>query len=282
LGLRLVKRTVNFDDPTAHHLYYGDGTGAPGTILTFFAWEGAHTGQLGLGQAVEIAFRVPKASLGYWTRRLVDKGVAFDAPEKRFGETVLGFKDPDGIRLELVASGDDTPVAAWTGPVPAEHAIRGFHGVTLWLGDADPTATVLTKVFGYSAAGSEGSRSRFVAEGGGLASIVDIRAAPGFLRGRMGAGTVHHIAFRAASDAAQAAMSRALSEHGLHPTEQKDRNYFRSVYAREPGGVIVEIATDDPGFAADESLEALGTALKLPAQFEAYRAQIEAALPPLD
>jgi glyoxalase family protein len=282
LGLRLVKRTVNFDDPTAHHLYYGDGTGAPGTILTFFAWEGAHPGQLGLGQAVEIAFRVPRASLGYWTQRLIDKGVAFDAPEKRFGETVLGFKDPDGIRLEIIASGEDAPVAAWTGPVPAEHAVRGFHAVTLWLGDATPTADVLTTVFGYRAVGSEGNRSRFSAAGDGLASIVDIRAVPGFLRGRMGTGTVHHIAFRAANDEAQAAMSRTLSEKGLVPTEQKDRNYFRSVYVREPGGVIFEIATDDPGFAADESLETLGTVLKLPAQFEPFRAQIEAALPPLD
>ena len=282
LGLRLVKRTVNFDDPTAHHLYYGDGTGAPGSILTFFAWDGAHRGRLGLGQAVEIGFRVPRGSLGWWTQRLIEAGITFDPPEKRFGETVLGFTDPDGIRLEIVATAAGNSPGGWTnGTVPAEHAIRGIHAVTLWLDEAAPTAAVLADALGYRAAGSEGSRSRYVASGEGLATVIDIRAAPGFLTGRMGTGTVHHIAFRASDDAAQAAMAAVLRGRGIAATDQKDRNYFRSVYFREPGGVIFEIATDGPGFTADESEAELGSALKLPGEFEAHRAEIEAALPSL-
>jgi glyoxalase family protein len=276
LGLRLVKRTVNFDDPTAHHLYYGDEGGTPGSILTFFGWEGAHAGQLGLGQAVEIAFRIPRSSLGWWTQRLIEKGIAFDAPEKRFGETVLGLKDPDGIRLELVASQSGDAEGGWTSAsVPAEHAIRGIHAVTLWLGEAAGTGALLEQAFGYERAGSEGSRTRYVSGGTGLAAIVD-------LRGRMGAGAVHHIAFRAADDAAQEEMVEKLASLGVPATEQKDRTYFRSVYFREPGGVIFEIATDGPGFTVDEPVEALGSALKLPPQYEPHRTEIEAALPKLD
>jgi glyoxalase family protein len=282
--LRLVKRTVNFDDPSAHHLYYGDRIGSPGSILTFFAWEGAHPGRLGLGQAVEIAFRIPQGSLGWWTQRLLEAGIKFDAPEKRFGDTVIGFRDPDGIRVELVASARPLGgIEPWsTSEIPDEHAIRGFDGITLWLDDGAPTAAILTGVLGYRAAGQEGTRRRFHAEGDAPAAIVDIRSAPGFLGGRMGTGTIHHIAFRAADDAAQAAMVRALADAGGRATEQLDRNYFRSVYFREPGGVIFEIATDEPGFSIDENVEDLGSSLKLPPQYEPQRAAIEAALPPLE
>jgi glyoxalase family protein len=282
LGLRLVKRTVNFDDPTAYHLYYGDGAGTPGTILTFFAWQHGRAGQRGLGQAGEIAFRIPRASLGWWTQRLINKGVAFDAPEKQFGETVLGFRDPDGIRIELVATMAGETPGGWTaGSVPAEHAIRGFHGVTLWLGDTAGTAALLTNVLGYAGVGAEGARSRYQAASGAIAAIIDLRSAPGFLAGQMGTGTIHHIAFRANDDAAQARMVAALAEIGVRSTDQLDRNYFRSVYFREPGGVIFEIATDEPGFTVDEDLQELGTALKLPAWYEGRRAVIEAALPAL-
>lgn len=283
LGLRLIKRTVNFDDPGTWHLYYGDETGTPGAILTVFPYVGARQGRHGTGQAEEIAFAIPPASLGFWIERLAAKGVAAETPAKRFGETVLAFRDPDGLLLELVTDerAAGLPGFAQAG-VPAEHAIRGFHGITLWLDDAAPTAAVLTGVLGYVAAGEERARQRFVHPAGGLGGIVDLRAAPGFWRGAQGAGTIHHIAFRAASDAAQDGASRALAAMGIAVTPQQDRNYFRSTYFREPGGVLFEIATDDPGFAIDEPVERLGEGLMLPARYERHRAAIEAALPRLE
>jgi glyoxalase family protein len=281
LGLRLVKRTVNFDDPSTYHLYYGDEQGRPGTILTFFPWEHVAPGRLGVGQAQETRFRVPEGALGYWTHRLVEQGVPHQAPEKRFGESVLPFKDRDGTALALVAvpgAGDEP--ARSDGEVPPEHAIRGFHGVGLLLEDAAPTGAVLTDVFGFAETAREGSVVRFEAGDTAVGGIVDIRAAGGFLPGRTGGGSVHHVAFRAADDAAQAAMASKLArDHRLPTTEQKDRNYFRSVYFREPGGVLFEIATDEPGFAADEPVASLGQALKLPPFLERRRREIEAALP---
>lgn len=282
LGLRLVKRTVNFDDPGTYHFYYGDEAGAPGTILTFFPWEHVAPGRLGVGQTLETAFRIPEGSVGYWTHRFVENGVPHEAPERRFGQTVLAFKDPDGMSLALVGVRGAEGEPAWTGSaVPAEHAVRGFHGVTLLLEDAGPTGAILTDVMGFAADGREGALHRFAAPSvpGG---IVDIRAAPGFLPGRPGGGSVHHVAFRAGGDAEQAGMVRRLAEsHRIRATEQKDRNYFRSVYFREPGGILFEIATDDPGFAADESPAALGQALKLPRFLEPRRGEIEAVLPEL-
>jgi glyoxalase family protein len=284
LGLRLVKRTVNFDDPSSYHFYYGDSAGHPGTILTFFAWEGAAPGRLGIGEAQETVFGIPEGSIGYWTQRLVEKGVAHDPPAKRFGETVLAFKDRDGIRLALTGVKGDETKSAWSGSdVPAEHAIRGFHSVSLLLAEAGPTAEILTDVFGLTAAGRDGTTQRYRAAGVDLGGTVDLRTAGEFLPGRQGAGSVHHIAFRAADDAAQAAMVRKLTQdHHLRVTEQKDRNYFRSVYFREPGRVLFEIATDPPGFAIDEPPSSLGQALKLPPFLEVRRAAIEAALPKLD
>ncbi|MBV8567020.1 MAG: ring-cleaving dioxygenase [Methylobacteriaceae bacterium] len=281
LGLRLVKKTVNFDDPGTYHFYYGDETGSPGSILTFFPWEHAAPGRSGVGQAEETAFRVPQGAIGYWTHRFLAKGVAHEAPEKRFGETVLPFKDPDGMPLALVAATGAEGEPAWLeSDVPVEHAIRGFHGVTLMLKDVGPTAAILANVLGFAEAGREGSRVRFKAGGTGLGGVLDIRAVGAFLPGRMGAGAVHHIAFRAADDAAQALMVRKLAEnHGLRTTEQLDRNYFRSVYFREPGGVLFEIATDIPGFAVDEPAAILGQTLKLPSFLEPRRKEIEAVLP---
>jgi glyoxalase family protein len=278
LRLRLVKKTVNFDDPGTYHLYYGDTQGQPGTILTFFPWSHAAQGRLGVGETQETAFRIPAASIGYWTHRLVEKGVPH-ALEKRFGETVLTFTDPDGMRFALVGVAGAESETAWGRDIPAEHAIRGFHGVTLLLAKADPTAAIL-QVLGFREVARDGSLRRYRADAP-LGGHVDIREAGDFLRGRQGRGSVHHVAFRAADDAAQAVMAGKLAALGMHVTEQKDRNYFRSVYFREPGGVLFEIATDDPGFAVDEPAESLGTALKLPRFLEPRRAELEAKLPPL-
>lgn len=283
LGLRLVKKTVNFDDPGTYHLYYGDETGQPGTILTFFPWEHVAPGRLGVGQAQETAFRVPEASIGFWTHRFVDKSVPHQAPEKRFGQTVLPFKDPDGMALALVGTSGAGNEPAWSeGEIPAEHAVRGFAGVTLMLEDASPTGAILTDVLGFGEIGREGNLVRFQADGTGPGGTVDVRVATGFLPGGMGGGSVHHVAFRAADDAAQAEMVRKLAEHhGVHTTEQLDRNYFRSVYFREPGGILFEIATDEPGFAVDEPATSLGHDLKLPRFLEPRRKDIEQALPEL-
>ncbi len=220
---------------------YGNEIGAPGTALTFFIWDNLPAGRPGVSQAVETAFAVPESSIGYWASRLVEKGVPHDAPERRFGEPVIGLRDPNGLRLELVGSRAAAAEPGWAGAeIPAEHAIRGFFGVTLWLEHPAATAEVLAAVLGFVAKGSEDSRQRF--------------AAPG--------------------DAAR--------RRGLRPTDQIDRRYFRSVYFREPGGVLFEIATDDPGFTLDEPKTSLGAALKLPPWYEANRAEITQALPPLE
>ncbi|WP_186420710.1 ring-cleaving dioxygenase [Bosea sp. CS1GBMeth4] len=283
LGLRLVKKTVNFDDPTTWHLYFGDAAGNPGTILTFFPWEHVAPGRLGVGETEVTAFRIPEAAIGYWAHRLVAHGVAHEAPQKRFGETVLSFRDPDGMRLALVAVPGSESEPAWdNGEVPPEFAIRGFHGVALLLDKTEATAAILRGVFGFVEAGREGNTVRMRAEGTTQGGIVDLHAAGGFLPARMGAGSVHHIAFRAGDDAEQERMVKQLAgQFGLHATGQKDRNYFRSVYFREPGGVLFEIATDAPGFAVDEPAADLGGTLKLPAQYESRRAEIEAVLPAL-
>jgi glyoxalase family protein len=283
LGLRLVKRTVNFDDPGTYHFYYGDENGRPGTILTFFPWEHAGKGRPGVGETHLTGFRVPSRSLDYWAHRFVEKGVSHQALEKRFGETVLPFSDPDGMSLAFVAVSDvaNEPDRS-VGDIPFEHKIRGFHGVTLLLDDAAKTGAVLTNVLGLKEAGSEGAVIRYCATSS-PGGVVDIHQAKGFLPGYQGRGSVHHIAFRAKDDAEQAEMARKLvTQHNLHPTGQRDRSYFRSIYFREPGGVLFEIATDAPGFTIDEPPESLGNSLKLPPFLEPRRNEIEAALPPLE
>lgn len=281
LGLRLVKKTVNFDDPGTYHFYYGDEAGQPGTILTFFPWEHAAPGRLGVGETQETVFRVPEGAIGYWAHRLIEKGVAHEAPEKRFGETVIAFKDPDGMRLALAAMPGIEHEGAWNnGGVPAEHAIRGFYGASLLVAKAAPTGAILTDVLGFTEIAREGSVVRYQAGGTLLGGIIDLREAGNFPRGRAGAGTVHHIAFRAANDAVQTEMVRKLAEnHGIGATEQKNRDYFRAVYFREPNGILFEIATDDPGFVIDEPAESLGQTLKLPRFLEPNREKIEAVLP---
>ena len=284
LGLRFVKKTVNFDDPSTYHFYYGDKTGSPGSILTFFPWAGAPAGRRGVGETHQTAFRVPLSSLGYWTQRFLEKGIAQEGLEKRFGEPVLPFTDPDGMALALVGVAGAENEPGWSnGDVPSEHAIRGFQGVALLLDSVDKTAAILADVFGYREVAREGSVIRFAAAGDANDTVVDIYEAKGFLRGRQGRGSVHHIAFRAADDEQQAAMAEKLIRtHGQHPTEQKDRNYFRSIYFREPGGVLFEIATDIPGFAVDEPVETLGRDLKLPKFLEPHRKEIEDVLPALE
>jgi len=279
LGLRLVKRTVNFDDPSTWHLYYGDGVGRPGTIITFFIWPGGNRGRLGTGLASAVAFAVPPAAMGSWYQRLISHGLRVDPPSKRLGESVLEFADPEGMRLEIVGSLPVSPVEGWAGgPVPAEHAIRGLHSVTIWEdGDQGHEAT-LTGLLGLVRKGDEDNRLRF-AGAGEVGAIVDIRRVGGFWHGLGGTGVVHHVAFRAPDDAVQRDMREHAAQAGLHPTEQLDRFYFRSVYFRQPRGVLFEVATDGPGFTADEPVDALGSALRLPPWMETSHTAIEARLP---
>jgi glyoxalase family protein len=284
LGLRFVKKTVNFDDPSTYHFYFGDETGSPGSILTFFPWISASPGLRGVGEARQTAFRVPLRSIDYWTERFSDKGIAYQPPEKRFGEPVLPFTDPDGMALALVGIADAENESGWSNKeIPSKYAIRGLQGVTLLLDSAQKTAAILTDVFGFREGAREGSVIRFAAAGDVKGSVVDICEAPGVLRGHQGRGSVHHIAFRAADDVQQAQMTEKLIRaHGRHPTEQKDRKYFRSIYFREPGGVLFEIATDIPGFALDEPVETLGRDLELPNFLEPRRKEIEEVLPSLE
>jgi glyoxalase family protein len=279
LGLRLVKRTVNFDDPQTYHFYFGDETGSPGSILTFFPWPGARRGRAGVGQVGVTSLAVPEGSLGWWIERFVSRGVDHDAPTRRFGTSAVAFRDPDGLALELVADPRATERGAWTGgDVPAEHAIHGIHSVTLWLAGTDETARVLTEALGFRGAGEDAGVTRYAAGDAGPGALVDVRAGV-TERGLGGAGTVHHVAFRAADDEAELRLREQATALGLQATPVIDRNYFHSVYFREPGGVLFELATDAPGFADDEPAESLGQALKLPSQYEPHRAEIEAVLP---
>jgi glyoxalase family protein len=279
LGLRLVKRTVNYDDPATYHLYFGDETGRPGTILTFFPWPGGGRGQIGRGQAAVTALLIPRQSLGFWTARLIHAGIRYEGPTRRFGEPVLGFADPDGMRLELIGTTAAEQLPAWEGgDVPGEQAIRGIHSVTLWV-DGDPgTRDLLVTGLGLGAQGEEDGRLRLQSDAP-LGAIVDLRQVGGFWRGAGGVGTVHHVAFRAPDDIVQHELRRRLVDLGMQVTPVRDRQYFRSIYFREPGGVLFEIATDSPGFVADESSAALGSRLALPAWLEPERARIAAGLP---
>jgi glyoxalase family protein len=281
LGMRLVKRTVNFDDPFTYHFYFGDERGTPGSILTFFPWFDRRAGRHGVGQVAVTSLAIPAESLGWWLHRLVARGIRHDAPVRRADEQVVAFRDPDGMMLELVAHPATGAIAGWGGgDVPPEHAIRRVHAVTLWVPTLEPTAEVLG-VLGFSAAAERDGTTRFVVGDGGVGAIVDVRAIGGFVSGQDGVGAVHHVAFRMADDAAELALRESVGARGLRVTPVLDRNYFRSVYFREPGGVLFELATDAPGFEIDERREALGESLMLPARFEPQRAQIEAALPPV-
>ena len=283
LGLRLVKKTVNFDDPGTYHLYFGDELGRPGTILTFFPWPLARRGQRGVGQVTSTALAVPEGSLGWWRQRLERFSVPVEGPRRRFDEASLALADPDGMRLELVAEANEGLPEAWPeGAVPGEHAVRGVHSVALTLSDPEPTAELLTAGLGLRPAGEEPGRLRFAAGAGGIGDRVDLLARPDAGYGRGGAGSVHHVAWRVAADPQQESWRRRLVARGLGVTPVQDRSYFRSIYFREPGGVLFEIATDVPGFTTDERAEELGSELRLPPWLEPQRERIAAALPALE
>ena len=280
LGLRLVKRTVNYDDPTTYHLYYGDEAGLPGTLITFFAWPDARRGRQGAGQVAVTSFGILPSSVGFWIERLLRYGVEFEQPSTRFdNERVIPFRDSDGFLGELVAHPSVESRESWDGPVPREHAIRGLYSATLWLESCDLTGKVLTEDMGFHAVREQASIFRFAAESGGPGAILDLRCVPGLWQGVPGAGINHHIAFRATDNEEQVLARTALVKRGLNVTPPIDRNYFHSIYFREPGGVLFEIATDPPGFTVDEPLSGLGSSLLLPESLEPRRFEIEALLP---
>ena len=282
LGLRLVKLTVNFDDPTTYHFYYGDRLGTPGTLLTFFAWTGIRRGRQGTGQATSVAFSIPESALGFWVERLRNAGIDAQNPVRRFDEQVLAFRDPDGLALELVAHHGAEERAGWAGgDVPAEYAVRGIHTVTLCLDGYEHTAKLLTETMQFRKVGEEGSVFRYAVGAGGSGAIVNLRCAPDVWPGIVAGGTVHHVAWRTPTDDEQRAWREEIAGVGLNVTPQLDRRYFQSIYYREPGGVLFEIATDGPGFSVDEAEEALGTRLMLPPWMEPNRGELERVLPPL-
>jgi glyoxalase family protein len=296
LGLRLVKLTVNFDDPTTYHLYFGDEIGRPGTILTFFPWPNAPKGHRGTGQVITTSFLIPERSIDYWVARLKNQKVAVQGPTRRFGDTeeVLTLYDPDGLELELVAhkSAEDRTLNVWKeGSIPIEHAIRGFYSVTLSEVGYEHTASVMTNELGFKLVGQDRSRFRFQIstaknDGGNNdeedyhgSNIVDVLCLPNTQYGRIGVGTVHHVAWRTPTDEQQRVLRDRIVKAGLNATPIIDRTYFHSVYFREPGGVLFEIATNPPGFTVDEKPEELGTKLQLPLWLESDRKNLEKLLP---
>lgn len=283
LGMRLVKRSVNQDAPDAYHLFYADGAGTPGTDLTFFPWPAMGPSRPGAGLAVEVALAVPSASLGYWRDRLTAVGLEVAPAEARFGETALPFRDPDGLRLALVACDEVRPFVPWAdSPVPAAHQVRGLHAVRLWVRDRDATAAALTTLLGFAPRGDDGDWRRYAAGRGGSGTYMDVRATPDERRGTWGVGGIHHVAWRVDDVAAGLVLRRIVDEAGLRPSPQIDRFWFASVYFKEPGGALFELATDGPGFDRDEDPAHLGERLILPPWLEPHREAIAAALPPLD
>jgi glyoxalase family protein len=282
LGLRLVKRTVNFDDPGTYHFYLADEVGSPGTILTFFPWPGAARGRIGVGQISVTSFSVPEGSLKYWEPRLISAGASVEKSAKRLGEEVLAVTDPDGLKVELIASSWPRERHRWAGStVPSEQAIDGFHSVTLSEQGYERTAKLLDTM-GFRKVAEEGNRFRFEVGEGGPGARADVLCVSEAPQGRLGAGTVHHVAWRVASNETQNSWRQYLVEADLDVTPIMDRCYFHSIYFREPGGVLFELATDLPGFAIDEPVEHLGETLKLPIWLERYRSEIEKALPTIE
>ncbi|NDJ78450.1 MAG: ring-cleaving dioxygenase [Chloroflexi bacterium] len=280
LGLRLVKRTVNYDDPATYHLYYGDDVGHPGTIMTFFPWPGARAGQRGTGQATVISFSIPPRAIPYWIDRLDDYGMTFEGPERRWDEEVLTVYDLDGLHLELVAHHDaaDERFAWQRGPVPLDVAIRGLFGVTITVEGFATTSSLLLDTLGFQLVAESGNRFRYQV-GYGPGAVLDVVCLPAGLPGRVETGTVHHVAWRVPDAAAQLAWHDRLVDTGLNVSPVLDRQYFRSIYFREPGGVLFELATDPPGFTWDEPVPRLGEDLMLPPWLENLRPQLVRQLP---
>ena len=282
LGIRLVKKTVNFDDPHTYHLYYGDKVGTPGTILTFFPWEGMQQGRKGARQVTEIGYSVPADSFDFWLKRLDDNNVLYNKVSEKFSEPYLTVLDPDGLKLELIASNAPDNRQPWeTDEVPAGFGLKGFHNVTITTNKLQPTADVLVNLLGYRLLESHVNRYRFITDAAETANIVDLVEIPGEAAGHVAAGSVHHVAFRVKDEKTLMAFRNKIRAAGLNITDKIDRNYFYSLYFREPGGVLFEIATDNPGFSVDEPVDQLGSGLKLPAQYEASRNEIITHLPSL-
>ncbi|MBM7706586.1 glyoxalase family protein [Chryseomicrobium aureum] len=278
LGLRLVKKTVNFDDPGTYHLYFGDKGGRPGTIITFFPWVNAYQGTIGDGQVGVTSYAVPVGSLPFWVNRLASEAIPFKKAV-RFGENVVQFDDPHGLHLELVerAAGADNE---WTiGDVTPDVAIKGFAGARLYSTNPEATERTLTEVMGLEKVAEEGEYRRFTSSAD-IGNTVDLKLVTGVV-GTMGVGTVHHIAWRAEDDADHKEWQAYVYDKGEQVTDIKDRNYFNAIYFREAGEILFEIATDPPGFGYDESLETMGEQLMLPAQYEQYRSRIEDRLIPI-
>jgi len=284
LGLRFVKRTVNFDDPGTYHFYFGDARGTPGTILTFFPWPGVRRGIHGTGQVDAVAFAIPKNSTGYWLERLQQQHVPAERTSPRFDEELIRFIDPDGLFVELIESAAAPNVEHWQGSsAPAEHSIRGFHSVSAALEGYERTSKLLTETFGYRLIDQSNNRFRFASPNETAAGrVIDLLCMPDAAPGRVAAGSVHHIAFRARDDAEQRRWREHLVALGYNVTPVVDRVYFHSIYFREPGGILFEIATDPPGFTLDEDLNQLGQSLRLPSWLEPSRAQIENVLPKIE
>jgi len=280
LGQRLVKTTVNFDDPGTYHFYFGDMVGTPGTIMTFFPWPHARPGVRGNGEVGASAYTIGPESVGYWQERLKQHAVLFNQDETRFGAEVISFQDPDGMPLELIVADHPTSLKIWeNGPIPAEHALHGFHSVTLWVAQAEPTAALLTEQLGYQFVARQENRWRYQGASDNIGFYVDLLVDPNRPLGKMGAGSVHHVAFRTHDDDEQLAYLNQLQQAGFGVSDVRDRQYFHSIYFRSPGGVLFEIATDAPGFSIDESVATLGETLKLPPWYEQHRTKIEQALP---
>lgn len=283
LGLRFIKKTVNFDDPNTYHFYFGDKVGTPGTILTFFPWQGVVRGKQGTGMPTEIAYAVPEKSLNLWEDHFKKHNVKITGIGKRFNEQYLSFEDPDGLPLSLIIPTTTDERKSWTtDEVSDQMATKGFHSITLTLRNIAPTAAVLTDIFDYKYVGQEGNRHRYVTNAVPTASVVDMIDAPADPRAINAGGTIHHVAFRVKDEKVLMEYREKVLAKGLNITPKVDRNYFFSLYFREPGGVLFELATDNPGFSVDESVEDLGKNLKLPAQYEQHRSQIEAVLPVLN
>ena len=281
LGLRFIKQTVNFDVPDTYHIYFGDRVGHPGTAMTFFGWPHLPWRAAGNGQVTVVGFAVPPASLGYWEARLRELGVAATRAD-RMGAAVLALEDPDRIRLELVGEAADDRWEPWAeSPVPAEHQVRGFHAVSLSVAEEEPSARFLAETMGFREVAREGARVRFETGPGGPDSVLDLLVDPRLEAGVEATGTVHHVAWRALDDAHELDWRETLTAAGRDVTPVIERKYFRSIYFREPGGVLFEIATDQPGFTVDEPADELGTGLQLPAWHEGRRESLEINLPPI-
>jgi glyoxalase family protein len=283
LGMRLVKKSVNQDDPGTYHLFYADRVGNPGTDFTFFPWPQMEPGRLGIGLTVEVSFAIPTGSLQYWQERLKKFGVGHDAPETRFGETTLPFKDVHGLRLALVETSDERQFVSWeNSPVPAVHQLRGMHSVRLWERKLEHTEKILTQRMGFVLLGAEDGWHRYGVDGGASGKLIEIKELPEERRGQWGIGSVHHVAWRVKDSDEQMSLREGIANAGLRPTPQIDRFWFKSVYYKEPGGVLFELATDGPGFDRDEDMEHLGEQLILPPWLETQRTEIEVALPALE